>query len=306
MSFTRLGESLRKEFGCKLYKLPLDIGCTCPNRDGTAGTGGCVFCSAAGSGDFAERFTGRQEELDRAKARLSGKIDTEKARYIAYFQSFSNTYGPVSRLEPLFDAALNDPQVLALDIATRPDCLPPETLAMLERLQKRAPLYVELGLQTIHPATARFINRGYDLPVYDKAVRDLNALGVRTVTHLMFGLPYITEEDSRAGRLKLTLESREMMLESVKYVADSGVSGVKFHVLLALRGTVLGQLYEKGLFSTLSREEYVSIVTDAVRLLPEGTVVHRLLSSAPDELLLSPAWTRDRVFVMNEINRILR
>lgn len=299
----RLGESLRKEFGSKLYKLPLDIGCTCPNRDGKAGTGGCIFCSAAGSGDFAEKFTGRQEELGRAKARLSGKIDMKTSRYIAYFQSFSNTYGQVSRLEPLFSAALNDPQILALDIATRPDCLDPDILEMLYRLGKRAPLYVELGLQTIHPATARFINRGYGLPVYDKAVEALNSIGARTVTHLLFGLPYISGENERAGRFELTLESREMMLDSVKYVAASQVSGVKFHVLLALRGTRLGQLYSAGLFPTLSREEYVSLIADALPLLPESTVIHRLLSSAPDSLLLGPLWTRDRISVMNELTR---
>ena len=306
-------EALRAEFGRKIYKLALDIGCTCPTRDGTKGTRGCIFCSQAGSGEFSERFTGKQAELDRAKARLSRKIDIESAGFIAYFQNYTNTYAPAAYLEPLFNAALADPSVVALSVATRPDCLGPEILEMLSRLRRKAPVFVELGLQTIHPATAAFIRRGFDLAEYDEAVRQLRARDIRVITHLIFGLPYggqtsgpetagpVLAPDG-AGTTHLSLETPEMMMESVKYVAQSGVSGVKFQLLHVMRGTDLAVWYERGAFRTLAMDEYVGLVRRAISLLPPGVAVHRATGDAPRRLLIAPLWSTDKKRVLNGIN----
>lgn len=312
--FLTAGEVLRAEFGRKIYKLALDIGCTCPTRDGTKGTRGCIFCSQAGSGEFSERFTGRQEELDRAKARLAQKVNIENAGFIAYFQNYTNTYAPVSRLEPLFTAALRDLSVVALSIATRPDCLGPDILDMLSRLVQKAPVYVELGLQTIHPATAAFIRRGFDLSEYDEAVRQLRVRGLRVITHLIFGLPYggqtsvlTTSVPTVSGAAgdnapRLSLETPEMMLQSVKYVAERGVNGVKFQLLHVLRGTDLADLYEKGAFRTLEMDEYIDIVRRAISLLPPGVAVHRVTGDAPRKLLIAPLWSTDKKRILNRIN----
>ena len=344
-----IGQRLRAEFGKKVYKLSLDIGCTCPTRDGTKGSRGCIFCSQAGSGDFAERFTGKQEELDRAKARLRGKIDTESSGFIAYFQNFTNTYAPVNYLEPLFESALRDPSVVALSIATRPDCLGADVVNMIRRLCDRTIVFVELGLQTIHPATAAFIRRGFELAEYDRAVTELRAAGARVVTHLIFGLPYpvpgekiCAEEFSREklyageffrgkiyagefsrnnfpgknreisepgsltpGTYKLALESREMMLESVRYVVRSGIDGVKFQLLQVLKGTDLAELYLKGAFRTLTFDEYTEIITEAVNLLPPDIAVHRFTGDPPRRLLIAPEWCTDKKRVLNAINQKL-
>ena len=307
--FLTAGAALRAEFGRKIYKLALDIGCTCPTRDGTKGTRGCIFCSQAGSGEFSERFTGKQEELDRAKARLAQKIHIENAGFIAYFQNYTNTYAPVSYLEPLFTAALRDPAVAALSTATRPDCLGPDNLDMLSRLAQKAPVYVELGLQTIHPAAAAFIRRGFDLGEYDEAVRQLRARGLRVITHLIFGLPYggqtpvqTAAETAGDNAPRLSLETPEMMLESVKYVAERGVNGVKFQLLHVLRGTDLAELYEKGAFRTLEMDEYIDIVRKAIALLPPGVAVHRVTGDAPRKLLVAPLWSTDKKRILNRIN----
>lgn len=302
---TTFGEQLRAEFGKKIYKLALDIGCTCPTRDGTKGSRGCIFCSERGSGDFAERFTGKQEELDRAKARLKGKIDPEKAGYIAYFQNYTNTYAPVSYLEPLFDAAALDPSVAAISIATRPDCIGGDILAMLERLSRRTTVFVELGLQTVHPRTAAFIRRGFDLPEYDSAVAGLRSAGVRVVTHLIFGLPYPADGPEGSDGTRLELESPEMMLGSVRYVAASGVQGVKFQLLHVLEGTDLAELYKKSAFRTLSMDEYIDIVAEAVKLLPPEISVHRLTGDPPRKLLIAPGWCTDKKRVLNAIGKRL-
>lgn len=296
-----VGQRLRAEFGKKVYKLSLDIGCTCPTRDGTKGSRGCIFCSQAGSGDFAERFTGKQEELDRAKARLRGKINTESSGFIAYFQNFTNTYAPVNYLEPLFESALRDPSVVALSIATRPDCLGADVVNMIRRLCDRTIVFVELGLQTIHPATAAFIRRGFELAEYDRAVTELRAAGARVVTHLIFGLPYPVP----GGTYKLALESREMMLESVRYVVRSGIDGVKFQLLQVLKGTDLAELYLKGAFRTLTFDEYTEIITEAVNLLPPEIAVHRFTGDPPRRLLIAPEWCTDKKRVLNAINQKL-
>ena len=295
------GQRLKAEFGRKVYKLSLDIGCTCPTRDGTKGTRGCIFCSQAGSGDFAVRFTGKQEELDLAKSRLKGKLDTDNAGFIAYFQNFTNTYAPVPYLEPLFTAALKDPSVVALSIATRPDCLGSDVLEMIRRLCLRTTVFVELGLQTIHPATAAFIRRGFDLREYDDAVSALHGVGARVVTHLIFGLPYPVAET------ELVLESREMMLRSVRYVVRAGTDGVKFQLLHVLKGTDLADLYLRGAFRTLTFDEYTEIIKEAAELLPPEIAIHRLTGDPPRKLLIAPQWCTDKKRVLNEINRkILR
>jgi radical SAM superfamily enzyme len=340
------GQRLKAEFGRKVYKLSLDIGCTCPTRDGTKGTRGCIFCSQAGSGDFAVRFTGKQEELDLAKSRLKGKIDTDNAGFIAYFQNFTNTYAPVTYLETLFTAALKDPSVVALSIATRPDCLGSDVIEMIRRLCLRTTIFVELGLQTIHPATAAFIRRGFDLREYDDAVVALHGAGARVVTHLIFGLPYpvagrksvrepfdgtnfgknkiltrlngfsLVPNKERKQELRpvicsaeteLALESREMMLGSVRYVVRAGTDGVKFQLLHVLKGTDLADLYLRGAFRTLTFDEYKEIIKEAAELLPPEIAIHRLTGDPPRKLLIAPQWCTDKKRVLNEINRkILR
>lgn len=305
MSFSRLiGDRLKDEYGRKIYKLPLDIGCTCPTRDGTKGTRGCIFCSQAGSGDFSERFTGRQEELDRAKERLGRKIDINSAGFIAYFQNFTNTYASVEYLEPLFNAALEDKTVVALSIATRPDCLGPDVIDMIRRLCARTTIFVELGLQSIHEATARFIRRGYPLSDYDRAIKLLHEAGARVVVHLIFGLPY-SDPDASAEPPALLLESKEMMLESVRYVASSGADGVKFQLLHVLKGTDLADLYESGAFRTLTMDEYIEVVSAALAELPPSVAVHRLTGDPPRKLLIAPTWSTDKKRVLNSLRKFL-
>ncbi len=307
-----IGRRLKNEFGRKIYKLSLDIGCTCPTRDGTKGTRGCIFCSQAGSGDFSERYTGKQEELDRAKARLGAKIDTENAGYIAYFQNYTNTYAPAEYLGPLFEAPLADKNVVGISIATRPDCLGPEIIALIRRLCMRTTVFVELGLQTVHDSTAAFIRRGFPLAEYDRAVGDLRAAGARVVTHLIFGLPYPSDHPSaEKAKLslestegpRLSLESSEMMLESVRYVARSGVEGVKFQLLHVLRGTDLAELYQNGAFRTLTMDEYVDVVVRALSILPDSVSIHRLTGDPPRRLLIAPDWATDKKRVLNKIRR---
>lgn len=295
-----IGRRLKNEFGRKIYKLSLDIGCTCPTRDGTKGTRGCIFCSQAGSGDFSERYTGKQEELDRAKERLGAKIDTGKAGYIAYFQNYTNTYAPAEYLGPLFEAPLADKNVVGISIATRPDCLGPEIIALIRRLCMRTTVFVELGLQTIHDSTAAFIRRGFPLADYDRAVGDLRAAGARVVTHLIFGLPYPSDRPS-AEKAEFSLESTEMMLESVRYVARSGVEGVKFQLLQVLRGTDLAELYQNGAFRTLTMDEYVDVVVRALSILPDSVSIHRLTGDPPRRLLIAPDWATDKKRVLNKI-----
>ena len=312
MVINMIGDRLREEFGRKIYKLALDIGCTCPTRDGTKGTGGCIFCSKAGSGDFSERFTGAQEELERAKARLGAKIDTKSAGFIAYFQNFTNTYAPVEYLELLFTAALKDESVVGLSIATRPDCLGPDIIEMIRRLCSVTMVFVELGLQTIHEGTAAFIRRRYPLSDYDRAVEQLHLAGARVVTHLIFGLPYTvgnggsvkTSKPVQDAEPVLALESKEMMLDSVRYAVNSGTDGVKFHLLHVLRGTDLAELYAKGAFRTLTMDEYIEIVAAALAILPDNVSVHRLTGDPPRKLLIAPTWATDKKRILNRIHSL--
>lgn len=288
MEYRSVSDELKARFGQKVYKLALDGGMTCPNRDGTCGTGGCSFCSADGSGSFAQTGESVFQQIEAAKTRVAGKL--KNGKYIAYFQSFTNTYAPVSYLAPLFQAAIDHPDVVVLSIATRPDCLPPEVLALLERLNRQKPVWVELGLQTIHPETARSIRRGYELPVYDSAVAALKRIGVEVITHVILGLPG---------------ESREQMLETVRYVGVR-TDGIKLQLLHVLRGTALARDYAEGKFRTLELEEYCLLVADCLRALPEHVIIHRLTGDGPKRDLIAPLWSADKKRVLNTLRQTIR
>lgn len=285
-----LNEYCRERFGEKLYKLSLNGGMTCPNRDGTLGSRGCIFCSAGGSGDFAPSAAlNMDQQLEEAKSRVSKKF--RGSRYIAYFQAYTNTYAPVEYLRSLFLPVIQREEVAVLSIATRPDCLGEEVLALLEELNRIKPVWVELGLQTIHPETARFIRRGYPLEVYDRAVERLNGLGIHTVTHVILGLPG---------------ESREAMLDTVRYVARRGSGGIKLQLLHVLEGTDLAEEYRAGRVPVMTLEEYAELVADCVALLPEEMVVHRLTGDGPKRILLAPLWSGDKKRVLNAVHRAIQ
>ena len=279
----------RRVFGCKVYKLALSAATTCPNRDGTVGTGGCTFCSSGGSGDFAASSTLPVErQLEDAKKLLGKK--GEGLKYIAYFQSFTGTHGDLAALERIYTQAARQPDIVGLSIATRPDSLGADALSMLSRLAAIKPLWVELGLQTIHEDTARRINRCYELPVYDKAMRDLHSLGVHRITHVILGLPG---------------ERREQMLETVRYVGQR-TDGVKLQLLHVLEGTPLAESYRRGEFEVLDAEEYYELVASALELLPPDVVVHRLTGDGAKRELLAPLWSADKKRVLADLNRVLK
>lgn len=284
-----LNQYCRETFGEKLYKLSLNGGMTCPNRDGTLDDRGCVFCSAGGSGDFAPSAAlPLEEQIAQAKARVAPKF--RGSRYIAYFQAYTNTYAPVERLKQLFEPVIQRPDIAALSIATRPDCLPEETLELLGALNQVKPVWVELGLQTIHPHTAAYIRRGYPLDCYDRAVQALNARGIHVVTHVILGLPG---------------ERRAQMLDTVDHVVQVGSGGIKLQLLHVLEGTDLAEDYRAGRFSVLTLEEYVELVAACVRRLPPEMVVHRMTGDGPKRLLLAPLWSGDKKRVLNALNRAL-
>ena len=283
MYWNDLGSHLKAVYGTKVYKLSLSSGCTCPNRDGTLGSRGCIFCDGAGA--FAAAGDIRQQ-LAAAKGRVAAKAGAN-ARYIAYFQSFTNTYGPVDRLRQLYRAALEPEEVVALSIATRPDCLGPQVLELLTELRAIKPVWVELGLQTIHPASAAYIRRGYELPVFDRAVADLRALGATVVVHQILGLPG---------------EDREMMLETARYIGHSGAEGIKFHLLHVLRGTDLAAEWQAGRVELPELEEYIDLLEDCVRSIPREMVIHRLTGDGAKRELLAPLWSGDKKRVLNAIH----
>ena len=285
-----VNEYCKKQFGEKLYKISLNGGMSCPNRDGKLDVRGCIFCSAGGSGDFApDRSIPLDEQIEDAKRRVSSKY--KGTHYIAYFQAYTNTYAPVEKLRALFMPVIKREDIAVLSIATRPDCLSDEVLDLLRELNDIKPVWVELGLQTIHEKTADYIRRGYSLPVYDKAIRDLEAIGIHTITHLILGLPGETKED---------------MLQSVRYVSDCGSQGIKLQLLHVLKGTDLASGYEKGFFRTLLFDEYIDLLTDCVRLLPKDMIVHRLTGDGPKNLLIAPMWSADKKRVMNAIHQRLK
>ena len=287
-----ISDELKKTYGQKVLKLSLSSGCTCPNRDGTVGTGGCAFCSEGGSGEFASPFAPLDEQISSAKALVDSKfpedMPAEERRYIAYFQSFSNTYGPVERLRSLYLEAISRPEIVALSVGTRPDCLPDEMIEMLAGLNKLKPVWVELGLQTIHEETAREMNRGYELAVFEEAYRQLKKAGLTVIVHVIFGLPG---------------ESREDMLETVRYLSrlQPALDGIKLQNLQVLKGTALGERYLREPFPLMTMDEYVSLVADAVGLLPQETVVHRLTGDPPKELLIEPKWCLNKRRVLNAL-----
>lgn len=285
----RLNEYLRNTFGCKVYKISLNGGFTCPNRDGTIDTRGCIFCSAGGSGDFAESPTQSvTEQIEAGKTRVAAKM--KDGKYIAYFQAFTNTYGPVEKLRALYTEAIRHPDIVALSIATRPDCLPEEVLELLEELNHIKPVWVELGLQTIHPATADYIRRGYDLEVYDRAVRNLRARHLEVITHVILGLPGETAAD---------------MVETVRYVVASGATGIKLQLLHVLRGTDLAKDYEAGKFEVLTEDAYMEILRQCLAVIPPQMVIHRLTGDGPKRILIAPLWSGDKKHVLNRVNRLL-
>lgn len=290
MEYLSFNKYLKDKFGQKVYKISLDGGFTCPNRDGKAGTRGCIFCSKGGSGDFAEsREMSITEQIESGKKRVEKKIKSGK--YIAYFQAFTNTYAPVEMLRQKYEEAINHPDIVALSIATRPDCLGDDVLRLLDEMNKIKPVFVELGLQTIHQKSAKYIRRGYDLSVYDKAVRDLKKIGVNVVVHVILGLPNESEND---------------MLETVKYVCESGANGIKLQLLHVIDGTDLAKDYKKGLFKTLEFDEYINLIVKCVKIIPKDIVIHRLTGDGAKKDLIAPLWSADKKRVLNAINKALR
>lgn len=290
MEYYSLNRYLQDTFGQKVYKIALDGGFTCPNRDGTLDTRGCIFCSGAGSGEFAEKQTESVTvQIEKGKERLKGKI--KDGKYIAYFQAFTNTYAPVERLRVLYEEAMCHPDIAAISIATRPDCLSEEVILLLEEMNQRKPVWVELGLQTIHEKTAAYIRRGYPLSVYDHAVKRLKEIGVQVIVHVILGLPGESEEDMKA---------------TVSYVGKSGADGIKLQLLHVIAGTDLEKDYREGRFCTLEMEEYVNLVADCIALLPENMVIHRMTGDGDKRTLIAPEWSKDKKRVLNAINKTLK
>lgn len=284
-----LSDHYRQTFGCKVYKLSLDGGFTCPNRDGTLGTRGCIFCSEKGSGEFAEGSCGSiSQQLERAKERVRGK--NREGKYIAYFQSFTNTYAPVAVLEQRYREAIAPEDIVGLAVATRPDCLAEEVVALLARINRIKPVSVELGLQTVHEDTARYLRRGYPTAVYLDAVKRLKAAGLEVVTHIILGLPGETEE---------------MMMETTRQAVAAGTDGVKFHLLHVLRGTDLEQEYLQGRVEPLSLERYGQILKACISCLPEHIIVHRITGDGAKRDLIAPAWSADKKRVLNYLYKVL-
>lgn len=290
-----LNSWLKQEFGTKVYKLSLDAGMSCPNRDGNVGWGGCIFCSEGGSGDFAAPGSlelGIAEQIEAAKKLVSKKIQSQ-GPYIAYFQSYTNTYAPAAKLRELFTEALMQPGIVALSAATRPDCLEQEKIELLCSLNQYRPVWVELGLQTIHDKTAEFIRRGYPLSCFEEAVKKLKAAGLTVVVHLILGLPG---------------ESKAQMLESVDYLAHFTplADGVKLQLLHVLKGTELARMYEEHPFALFTMEEYADFVVTCIEHLPPSMVIHRMTGDGPKKLLIAPAWSADKKRVINTIAQKFR
>lgn len=281
----------RDIFGEKLYKIALNGGMTCPNRDGKLGTGGCIFCSEGGSGDFALDISGEagmERQIENAKNRVGNKY--RGSRFIAYFQAFTNTYAPVEYLRRLFMPVIKRDDIAALSIATRPDCLPDETLDLIRGLNIIKPVWVELGLQTSNDKTAEYIRRGYKTEVYDKAVKALNDIGAHTVTHVILGLPN---------------ESAADMTGTVRHAVSAGSRGIKLQLMHVLKGTDLEKEYLAGKFKTLEFEEYLDILKQCASHIPEDMVVHRLTGDGPKRLLVAPLWSADKKKVWNAVKKTL-
>lgn len=291
----RLSDYCKEKFGTKVYRLALSSGATCPNRDGKVGVGGCSFCSEKGSGEFAIDVMDLDLQIERAKALISKKfpnsINAADRKYIAYFQSFSNTYGDTKRLIGLFERAINKDEVVALSIATRPDCFSEEMLNSLERLNKIKPVWIELGLQTINENTARAFNRGYTLDVFEKTYTELKKRNFEVIVHMILGLPGESEED---------------MYATVKYLSKKNIDGIKIHGLHILKGTRLASEYEKHPFKIMSLEEYTRVLINCLKLLPKNTVVHRMTGDGDKKILIEQQWSADKKRVLNYINKKIK
>ncbi|MEF2919764.1 MAG: TIGR01212 family radical SAM protein [Acutalibacteraceae bacterium] len=289
MSFYSANKYYKEIFGTKVYKISLNGGMTCPNRDGTVGTGGCIFCSSSGSGDFSPVSTlSIENQIESAIQLVSNKIKQDK--FIAYFQSFTNTYAPVDYLEKIFTQAINHPKIVALSIGTRPDCLSDDVLQLLDKLNKIKPVFVEIGLQTIHQATAEYINRCYPLSTYDTAVKNLKKININVIVHIILGLPY---------------ESEEMMYNTVKYVCNSGIDGIKLQLLHILKDTKLADDYAMGKFEVLTLEKYTDIICNCIEIIPKNIVIHRITGDGAKKILIAPLWSGNKKMVLNTINKAL-
>ena len=286
--YRSINQHYQEKFGCKVYKLSIDAGFTCPNRDGKIGHGGCIFCSGDGSGFFAVSGNDIKAQLEQAKDRVRSK--NKGGKYIAYFQAFTNTYAPVNRLRELYEAAMEPEDIVGLAIGTRPDCLGDDVIALLRVLNLKKPISVELGLQTIHENTIRYIRRGYDNEIYLDAVRRLKEAGLEVVTHIILGLPG---------------ESSEMAAQTTRFAVAAGTDGVKFHLLHVLRGTDLHRDYEDGAFACLSMEEYGRWLKSCVQVLPRTVTVHRITGDGAKRDLIGPLWSGDKKRVLNYLSAIL-
>ena len=285
-----LDYELKKMYGKKIYKLSINGGMSCPNRDGTLDTRGCIFCSEGGSGDFATSSDlSVTLQIEEAKKLIAPKLkDPTNASYIAYFQAYTNTYAPISYLQNIFTEAINHPDIIILSIATRPDCLSDDVLDLLSALNRIKPVWVELGLQTIHEPSATYIRRGYPLSVFEVAVNRLHDLGITVIAHTILGLPNETKND---------------MLMTMEYVSTLPIQGIKLQLLHVLKGTDLGMLYEEGQFTDiLSLEDYVDIVISCLEHLPKDIMIHRITGDGPKKLLLAPLWSANKKLVLNRIH----
>ncbi|HBB60287.1 MAG TPA: TIGR01212 family radical SAM protein [Lachnospiraceae bacterium] len=301
MRILTVSEYMKQKYGQKVYRLSLSSGCTCPNRDGTLGWGGCAFCSAGGSGDFATEPVSVERQIAEAKKRVDSKfprsVSPEERKYIAYFQSYTNTYGKTDHLRRIFTEAAERPEIVTLSVGTRPDCLEQDKVQMLAELNHIKPVWVELGLQTIHEQTAEAFHRGYRLPVFLDAYRRLKQAGLEVIVHVILGLPG---------------EGREDMLETVRFLAglNPGLDGIKLQLLHILKGTEYGSIFERdpSAFQTsgFTLESYCDLVVACLKLLPPETVIHRLTGDGPKNLLLAPKWSADKKKVLNELNRRIR
>lgn len=288
--FRSLNDALRERFGEKLYKLTLNGGCTCPNRDGTLGTRGCIFCSEGGSGEFASSpQLSVSEQIADGKRRLAGKRPVQK--YIAYFQAYTNTYAPPERLRSMFMEAVSCPEIAVLSIATRPDCLGKDILSLLEELNQIKPVWIELGLQTIHEQTAAFIRRGYPLPVFDEAMDALAERNIETIVHTILGLPG---------------ETPDMMLKTIEYVNRTPAAGIKLQLLHILKNTDLAEFYAQTDFHILTLDEYVDLVIQCLEICRPDLVIHRLTGDGPKDLLIAPLWSQAKRQVLNTIHREMK
>ena len=286
MKIRTLSEKLKEEYGEKVYRLALSSGCTCPNRDGTIGYGGCTFCSGSGSGEFASKPATIDIQIEEAKKLIRKKTDARK--FIAYFQSYSNTYGDIHHLREMYRAAIGRDEIVILALGTRPDCLKPEIMDLLQELNEIKPVWIELGLQTIHERTAERIHRGYSLPVFEDAYNRLKKAGLDVIVHVILGLPGETEQD---------------MLETVGYMGrmEPALDGIKLHMLQVLRDTPMGEEYLKTPFPIMTLDEYCDLVVRCLKLLNPKTVIHRMTGDGPKSLLMEPVWCADKKRVINTL-----